>query len=121
MEKLKNHLKSLSYFYGGLLIYLIIITIFNHFNWFSQQAVSIISFVVVIFLFMFLGFYTARKSEKKGYINGLIIGGVNIVMFLLLTLIFGEKIKLTTSIYFVILLLSSTVGGMFGINYRKEK
>lgn len=120
MKKFKNHLKGISWFYIALLGYLIVITLLNYLNLFNQKTISIISFIFVILLFMFIGFYAASKSEKKGYVNGLIIGGFNIILFLFLAFILGETPRLTAGIYFLILLLASTIGGMFGINYKNK-
>lgn len=121
MGKIKNYLRGIVYFYILLIIYLIIITTLNYFNVFSYQTISIINFISMIILFMVIGFSIAIKSQKKGYINGLIIGGFNIVLFLFLAFILGDAPKLTAGIYFLILLLSSTIGGMFGINYKTKK
>lgn len=121
MEKIKKYLKSILYFYIFLIGYLIIITSLNYFDLLSYKTISLISFIVVVILFMIIGFSVASKSEKKGYINGLIIGAFNIVLFLFLAVILGETPKLTIGIYFLILLLSSTIGGMFGINYQNKK
>ncbi len=121
MEKIKRYIKPIIYFYVTLLSYLIVITILNYFNVISYKSVSLISFIVIILLFMMVGFMAALKSNKKGYINGLIIGGFNIVLFLFLAFILGTHPKLNILIYFLILLLSSTIGGMFGINYKNKE
>lgn len=120
MKKIKYYLKSLVYFYLILLSYLILATTFSYFELLSFKVISVVSFIFMILLFMFIGFYIASKSEKKGYINGLIIGGFNIVLFLFIALIIGENPELTIGIYFLILILSSTIGGMFGINYQNK-
>lgn len=121
MEKIKRYIKPMIYFYVTLLSYLIIITILNYFNVVSYKSVSLISFIVIILLFMMIGFMAALKSKKKGYINGLIVGGINIILFLLLSFILGAKLKINILIYFLILILSSTIGGMFGINYNNKE
>lgn len=121
MDKLKKYIKPIIYFYASLLIYLIIITTLNYFNIISPKVVSLISFIMIILLFLGIGFMVALRSAKKGYINGLIIGGFNIVLFLFLALILGAHPKLNVGIYFLILLLSSTIGGMFGINYKNKE
>ena len=87
MDKLKKYIKPIIYFYASLLIYLIIITTLNYFNIISPKVVSLISFIMIILLFLGIGFMVALRSDKKGYINGLIIGGFNIVLFLFLALI----------------------------------
>lgn len=121
MVKIKKYIKPIIYFYITLLSYLVIITTLNYFNIINYKTVSLISFIVVILLFMMVGFLSALKSNKKGYVNGLIIGGFNIILFLFLAFILGSNPKLNVLIYFLILLLSSTIGGMFGINYKNKE
>ena len=121
MNKFKKYLKPILYFYTIFLIYLIIITTLNYFNIVNYKTLSLISFIMIILLFLLLGFITALKSDKKGYINGLIIGAFNIVLFLFLAFILGTHPKFNIGIYFLILILSSTIGGMFGINYKNKE
>ena len=121
MVKIKKFIKPIIYFYSILLIYLIVVTTLNYFNLVSYKTISIINFIFTILLFMFMGFITAYRSKSKGYINGLIIGGFNIILFLFLAFILGSNPKPNIGIYLLILLLSSTIGGMFGINYKKRQ
>ena len=120
MQKIKKYIKPILYFYLILLIYLILGTTLNYFEILDYKSLSIISFIFIILLFMFIGFLVASKSNKLGYINGLIIGAFNIILFLFITLILGQNPKITITLYFLILLLSSTIGGMFGINYSNK-
>jgi putative membrane protein (TIGR04086 family) len=69
---------------------------------------------------MISGFKIGKQSEKRGYLSGIIIGSLNIILILLLALIFRSIPELKSLIYFMILLLSSTIGGMFGINKKKN-
>lgn len=119
MKKYKNILITIGWFFSSLLIYLIIITTLAHFNIISYKTVSILSFIFMCLLFMYNGFTLGKKSNKRGYLSGLIIGSINIALVLLLGVIFRSIPELKSLIYFAILLLSSTLGGMFGINFKK--
>ena len=120
MKKYKSILRSVVTFFVSLIVYLFIITTFAHFNLFSYKTVSVISFVFVILLFIYSGFALGKKSQKRGYLSGLLIGAVNILLVLILALLLRCLPELKSLIYFMILLLSSTLGGMFGINFKKE-
>lgn len=120
MKNYKNILRSIATFMISLIIYLFIITTFAHFNLFSYKTVSLISFIFVIMLFMYCGFALGKKSNKRGYLSGLVIGIINILLILILALLFRCLPELKSLIYFMILLLSSTLGGMFGINFKKQ-
>ena len=76
--------------------------------------------IFLIILFMYSGFYLAKRSNTGGYINGLLIGGINICLLFIISLIFKCNIEVNIILYFLILLLSSTMGGMFGINFNNK-
>lgn len=121
MKKYKNILTSIGWFFGSLLIYLIIITTFAHFNLISYKTVSVLSFIFMCLLFMYNGFSLGKKSNKRGFLSGLMIGAINIILVLLIGIILRSIPGFKSLIYFAVLLLSSTLGGMFGINFKKEK
>ena len=120
MKKYKNILTSIGWFFGSLLIYLIIITTLAHFNLISYKTVSVLSFIFMCLLFMYNGFSLGKKSIKRGFLSGLMIGTINIILVLLLAIILRSIPGFKSLIYFAVLLLSSTLGGMFGINFKKE-
>jgi putative membrane protein (TIGR04086 family) len=120
MKKCFIYFRSILYFYLILLGFTIFVTLFNYFNIIDYKTLTIISFVFVILLFMMSGFFIAKYSNRNGYVNGLIIGAANIILLLILSLILGETPRLSIGIYFLILLLSSTIGGMFGINFSRK-
>ncbi len=118
MKKYKDLLKIIGKFFISLFIYLIIITIFAYFNIISYNVVSVLSFIFMILLFLISGFKTGKISEKKGFISGLFIGIVITFILLLLSLIFKSFPTLKSLLYFFILIISSVIGGMIGINKK---
>ncbi len=66
--------------------------------------------------------YTAKKVGSRGYVVGLIIGSTVFVIITLLSLIIGDDgLSLNTLFHFVIMMLSSLVGGIMGVNSDKHK
>lgn len=67
-------------------------------------------------------FYTAKKMKKKGYVVGLAVG---ILVFAIITVvsIIVDKggFSLNTLFHFVIVVLSSVVGGILGVNKAEKK
>lgn len=113
--------KNLLIFVLSLFSYLLIISTLNYFEILSIKTISIISFVFLIFLFLSSGFLIAQKIDSRGYISGLIIGGINFILLFLISIILNCELSLSYLLYLLILLLSSTMGGMFGINIKKSK
>lgn len=70
-------------------------------------------------------FFASRKTSKiigdKGYITGLIVGLTVFVIITLLSLILGNGFSINTLFHFIIVTLSSLVGGIMGVNGKKRK
>lgn len=118
MKKNKNILKTMLGFIGFLLLYVLIITVFIYFDILSGKVVNILNFIIITTLMFISGFYLATKSHSKGYKAGIIMGLVNMILLLIISLILRSEITGSIVLYFLILLLSSTIGGMAGINFN---
>lgn len=64
------------------------------------------------------GYKIGKSSEKKGYLEGIKIGGIIILNFLVLVLLL-DKFSLKSLLYYLILLLTSILSSMIGINRKK--
>lgn len=65
--------------------------------------------------------YTAKKIGDKGYLVGFIIGIIVFVVITALSLILSNSLSLNTLFHFIIIMLSSIVGGIIGVNQDKHK
>ncbi|MBQ6718108.1 MAG: TIGR04086 family membrane protein [Clostridia bacterium] len=65
--------------------------------------------------------HTAKKIGDKGYLVGLIIGSVVFTVITALSLILGNGLSINTLFHFIIMMLSSLVGGITGVNKNKHK
>lgn len=65
--------------------------------------------------------HTAKKIGDKGYIIGLIIGIIVFVIITIISLFAGNSFSLNTLFHFIIMVLSSIVGGIIGVNKNKHK
>ena len=64
---------------------------------------------------------TAKKIGDRGYLIGLIIGSIIFVVITILSMIVGNSLSLNTLFHFIIIMLSSLVGGITGVNKDKHK
>ena len=119
MNKIINYLKTIGEFFIILLVFNLIMTIFSYFELLNQSIINIINFIFIILLFIFLGFRIARKTKLKGYLNGLIISFILSLIFIVFSLI-NNDFNLSSLLYYLILIASSVVGGIFGVNKEKK-
>ncbi len=119
MTKYKKLIIDILKFFLSILIYLIIITLLSNFNLLSYKVVSVISLIFMALLFMINGIKIGKLSTKRGYLTGLITGLVLVILLLILSLIFNSLPTLKSWLYYLVLIFSSTLGGMIGINKKK--
>ncbi len=87
----------------------------------NSGITSIIMFISNIIIFFILTFFNAVKLKKKGLIEGLILGAIFIVLMLIINIIlFRSHLRISTIIYYIILLIVSMLGGMIGVNKKSE-
>lgn len=64
----------------------------------------------------------ARKSESKGYLIGTIVGLISFALVTVISLIINKTgLTINTLFHFIIIVLSSAIGGIIGVNKGKNK
>lgn len=67
-------------------------------------------------------FFHAKKSGEKGFLSGLIIGVTSFLIILVISLIVDSgAMTVNTLFHFIIIMLSSMIGGILGVNKAKNK
>ena len=120
MKQLKLYGKKLGIASIGIIVLSLFLSILNFFGILIGKVSHIISFLFMLALCFYLGLSSGKLAEKNGYIEGLKIGGLLILLFLLIDVIFfGSSFSLQKIAYYFILLLTCTVSSMIGINKKK--
>lgn len=116
-----NYLKNIGYSLGIISVSTIVITLLNYFSILTGNLLNIISIVIMIFTMFIGGYLTGKKASKKGYLEGIKFGIIMILIILIFNLlVFKNKFELMNILYYLILLVSSTIGSMIGIQKRKS-
>ncbi len=120
MEYLKNIGKSLLYIISIILIATFLITVLNYFNIIGSKILAILK-ILIILISMFIGGYLIGKNSKqKGWLEGIKLSGIVIVILVLFKYLgLQDKFSITHLVYYLILIISCTLGGMIGINRKK--
>jgi len=67
-------------------------------------------------------YYLSAKKKSKGYICGLIVGGVTFIIVTLIGMIINNGgITINTLFHLIIFLLSALSGGVLGVNKKNGK
>lgn len=112
---------SIGYILGISFVLTFLITLFSYFNILGEKATNTLLLLSTIISMIIGGIIIGKNSNKKGFIEGLKLGLIITILFLLFGYL-GIKYnyKLNDIIYYLILVTSSTLGSMIGINKKKK-
>lgn len=116
-----KYLKTIAFEFIVLIILTLINTILYYFDLINSNANGIIKIIIFIIVFLLSGIYIARRSNKKYYLEGLKISGINILLFLLISLLFKYNFNFKQILYYLLIILITTLGSIIGGNFRKNK
>lgn len=109
-------LKFLGFLVGGSIVISLL-----YYLLFSSKIVNVLTFIYMVMVFFFFGFHTGKKAENRGFLAGLKIGILLLLVLLLFNLCFYQTgFKIIRIIYYMVLIFASVVGATLGINRKKE-
>lgn len=114
-----KYIKSVLYL---LVIYItlnFIITIFDYFDIFNKTIINYLEILSIIISFFYSCFYLGKNCKQKAYIESIKISLSMIFISIISCLIFKIKI-INLIIYYLIIIISSYLGSIFGINKKKS-
>ncbi len=97
----------------------LLLSLLNLINLINGNITSILIMINTLILFLYLGLYFGKKTEKKGFLTGIKVGLVGVtIMFLISLIFFKVGPNLSMILYYLILLFASIMGSMIGINKK---
>ena len=112
---------SLLYIIIPIIVLLFIFTLLNYFNIISYKTLTIFRFILFIISILLGGYKIGSNSNSKGWLEGLKLGLIITIIYLLINyLVFSVSFKFKDLIYFIIILGSSILGSILGINKKKK-
>ncbi len=121
MKILKRYSKTIGIFTIIIILISFGFALLNLGGLMNFSTTNILFMILMVMIFLIIGYKYGKKADKKGYIEGLKIGICLILVLLFINLIFyNSNISLERVIYYFILILSSIMGSMIGIN-KKER
>lgn len=119
MNNIKNYLIAIGYFLLTVTTFAIILTIFNYYDIITNKPFKVIK-VLIPSLALFIGGYkVGNNANKKGYIEGIKLSLIIIlILFMFSYLGFNTSLNISLILYYIILIISSMLGAMIGINKK---
>ena len=122
MNYLKNVGIALLYIIGIILVSTFIFTFFNYINLLGNNAINIIKIIIPIISMLVGGFIIGKKAGKKGWLEGLKLSLIFIIILILFNYLgLHHKISLKSIIYYSILIISTIFGSIIGVNKHQNK
>ena len=122
MKLIKNIFKSILFFYIITVIISLIYTflLYNNIIPNNNSNIKLYSFIIGIILFMILGIISSTRANKKGWLVGLLNGMIVIIISIITKSLQNIHIDILYLAKLFIYLMSAILGGMIGINIKKE-
>ena len=99
----------------------LIITILYYFNIINNNINNIFKVIIFIITFLFTGIYTSIFVNKKYYLQGIKISVINIILFLILSIIFRYDFNIKQLLYYILIIIIITFGSIIGPFIVKKK
>lgn len=115
----KLYLKSFLWFIIPLLLLLLIINTLYYFDLVNNSVIKYLKILIILIPSFISGLIRGLNSINKGYINGLKLSGIIIILFFVFSLIFKE-FNIKDLIYYIIICLTITFGSMVGISKKSS-
>ena len=117
---MKYLFKTLGYYVIFLILLIFICSLFNLIG-VNSTITNLILFIFNLLAFFILGFKNGKKVNSKGYIAGLKMSGLFILVLIIINLFTAKNFfNIATFIYYLVLILAGTFGSMMGINKKEE-
>lgn len=119
MTKVKKYLKPTLFVLGGILIYLFALSLLHYAGTLTLKTIGSINFAVAALVSLLAGLRRGKKTSKKGYLEGLKLGGIIVLILFIMNLILYRSFSLYAFLYYFLILVSTTIGSMIGINLKR--
>ena len=115
---MKYLLKTLGYYAIFIVLIIFICSLLNLIG-VNSSITNLIIFIFNVLAFFILGFKNGKKVDNKGYLAGLKMSLLFILLLVVINLFTARNFfNIATIIYYIILILVGITGSMMGINKK---
>ena len=119
-----NYLKKIGISIGITFLLILLLTLMtttlSYFEIIKGNTTTLFKILIPIISIFIGGIIIGKKSTQKGWLEGIKQGLIIILLMLIISLILKNKFEFKNTIYYIILIISTTLGSMIGINFKAK-
>ena len=119
-----NYLKKLGKFILFTLISIILLGLMlnalYYFDIISNNVYNIMKMVIILVILFINSLLLGKNSSKYGIVEGLKLGAIFLLFMVIIKLIIKSPFDIRTFIYSIIILLTTSIGAVIGINKKTK-
>ena len=119
-----NYLKKIGISIGITFLLILLLTLMtttlSYFEIIKGNTTALFKILIPIISIFIGGVITGKKSTQKGWLEGIKQGLIIILLMFIISLILKNKFEFKNTIYYIILIISTTRGSMIGINFKAK-
>ncbi|MBR1385607.1 MAG: TIGR04086 family membrane protein [Bacilli bacterium] len=116
-----KYLKMILTIFGVIILVSFITSNLSYFNLIKENTKDFINTFSILLIIFIVCFINGKKINNKGYLEGIKIGLIIDLIFIIIRLLLKKKITLYKLLFYIIVLLISIFGSITGINKKKNK
>ena len=113
----KETLKSLTIILGIIIFSTLLINLLYYFDIIGNNLVKYFKMIFLVMAFLLGGVYMGKNSPNKGYLYGLRLSFIIVIILILFGVVFNN-LNFTRIIYYLVIIFTITFGSMIGINKK---
>lgn len=119
-----NYFKKIGISIGITFLLILLLTLMtttlSYFEIIKGNTTALFKILIPIISIFIGGIITGKKSTQKGWLEGIKQGLIIILLMFIISLILKNKFEFKNTIYYIILIISTTLGSMIGINFKAK-
>lgn len=121
MSYLKKLSKYLLITFISIILLALLLNTLYYFDFISNNIYNVMKMVIVLIILFINAFLLGKSSSKYGIVEGLKLGAIFLLVMIILKIITSSTFDIRTFIYSLIILLTTSVGAIIGINKKEKK
>lgn len=114
---IKTYLVSYGYLFGMIIILTLFISIINYF---VNIPSIVIKIVIPIISILVSSIILGKNSKNKAYLEGIKFSTIYLLLTIILKFILKTSFNYKVIIMYILILFTSVIGSMIGINIKKK-